>query len=66
MKDDGFEANNVTYSQEIFGLCIQKRFEEACNLLDKMEAHGRVPSIKTWTILLQGICATKQGLPDEE
>ncbi|XP_074316852.1 pentatricopeptide repeat-containing protein At3g48250, chloroplastic-like [Silene latifolia] len=60
MRDAGYEPDNITYSQEVFGLCSQKRFEEACNLLDQMEAEGCVPDIKTWTILIQGYCTADQ------
>ncbi|KAK9684795.1 hypothetical protein RND81_10G232900 [Saponaria officinalis] len=60
MRIAGFEPDNITYSQEIFGLCTQKRFKDACNVLDEMEEQGCIPDIKTWTILIQGFCAAKQ------
>ncbi|KAF7806030.1 pentatricopeptide repeat-containing protein [Senna tora] len=53
----GYESDNITYSQLVFGLCKVRRLEEACKVLDKMEACGCIPDIKTWTILIQGHCA---------
>ncbi|KAI4336224.1 hypothetical protein L6164_014777 [Bauhinia variegata] len=56
MRNDGYEPDNITYSQLVFGLCKLKRFEEACKVLDEMESCGCIPDIKTWTILIQGHC----------
>lgn len=56
MRDSGFEPDNITYSQLVFGLCKALRLEEACKVLDAMEAQGCMPDIKTWTILIQGHC----------
>ncbi|KAL5714296.1 hypothetical protein ACHQM5_016277 [Ranunculus cassubicifolius] len=56
MKNLGYEPDNVTYSQIVFGLCKSGRLQEACKMLDQMEAEGCVPDIKTWTTLLQGHC----------
>lgn len=60
MKNAGFEPDNITYSQVIFGLCKAGRFEDACNVLDEMEENGCIPDIKTWTILIQGHCAANE------
>ncbi|KAE9610097.1 hypothetical protein Lal_00006794 [Lupinus albus] len=57
MRNAGFEPDNITYSQVVFGLCKMKRFEEACKVLEEMESSGCIPDIKTWTILIQGHCA---------
>lgn len=56
IKDAGFEPDNITYSQLVFGLCKARRLEEACKVLDEMEVCGCTPDIKTWTILIQGHC----------
>lgn len=56
MKDAGYEPDNITYSQLVFGLCKAQRLEEACNVLEEMEENGCKPDIKTWTILIQGHC----------
>ncbi|KFK34128.1 hypothetical protein AALP_AA5G104900 [Arabis alpina] len=55
MRNAGYEPDNITYSQLVFGLCKAKRSEEACKVLDQMEAEGCFPDIKTWTILIQGL-----------
>ncbi|KAF3793637.1 Pentatricopeptide repeat-containing protein [Nymphaea thermarum] len=54
MKNAGFEPDNITYSQLVFGLCKAGRLEEARKMLDEMEEHGCTPDLKTWTILIQG------------
>lgn len=56
MRDAGYEPDNITYSQLVFGLCKAKRLEEARGVVDQMEAGGCIPDIKTWTILIQGHC----------
>ncbi|CAH2064892.1 unnamed protein product, partial [Thlaspi arvense] len=56
MRDSGYEPDNITYSQLVFGLCKAKRLEEARGVLDQMEAQGCIPDIKTWTILIRGHC----------
>ncbi|CAN0900352.1 Pentatricopeptide repeat-containing protein At3g48250, chloroplastic [Linum grandiflorum] len=56
MKDAGYEPDNITYSQLVFGLCKAGRLDEACKMLDEMETEGCTPDIKTWTILIQGHC----------
>ncbi|CAK7357305.1 unnamed protein product [Dovyalis caffra] len=60
MRDAGYEPDNITYSQLVFGLCKAKRLEEACKVLDEMEAGGCIPDIMTWTILIQGHFAANQ------
>ncbi|KAL7191884.1 hypothetical protein ACSBR2_023876 [Camellia fascicularis] len=60
MKNAGYEPDNITYSQLVFGLCKARRLEEACKVLDVMEASGCVPDLKTWTILIQGHCAANE------
>ncbi|KAG2329647.1 hypothetical protein Bca52824_000827 [Brassica carinata] len=55
MREAGYEPDNITYSQLVFGLCKAKRLEEACGVvLDQMEADGCLPDVKTWTVLIQG------------
>ncbi|KAF8094953.1 hypothetical protein N665_0348s0036 [Sinapis alba] len=56
MRGAGYEPDNITYSQLVFGLCKAKRLEEARGVVDRMEGQGCVPDIKTWTILIQGHC----------
>nr|GLL22415.1 pentatricopeptide repeat-containing protein At3g48250, chloroplastic [Ipomoea trifida] len=56
MRNAGYEADNITYSQLIYGLCKARRLEEACEVIDVMEGQGCDPDIKTWTILIQGHC----------
>ncbi|XP_065874796.1 pentatricopeptide repeat-containing protein At3g48250, chloroplastic-like [Euphorbia lathyris] len=60
MKNAGYEPDNITYNQQVFGLCKAKKLEEAYRFFNEMEAHGCVPDIKTWTVLIQGHCAAKQ------
>ncbi|KAL1222112.1 Pentatricopeptide repeat-containing protein [Cardamine amara subsp. amara] len=60
MKNAGYEPDNITYSQLVFGLCKAKRLEEAREVVDKMEAQGCFPDIKTWTILIQGHCKNSE------
>ncbi|TXG61747.1 hypothetical protein EZV62_013110 [Acer yangbiense] len=60
MKNAGYEPDNITYSQLVFGLCKARRSDEASELLDEMEANGCVPDIKTWTILIQGQSAANE------
>lgn len=60
MKKLGYEPDNITYSQLVFGLCKARRLEEACKVLDLMEANDCIPDIKTWTILIKGHCAANQ------
>ncbi|KAK9073545.1 hypothetical protein SSX86_007869 [Deinandra increscens subsp. villosa] len=60
MKDAGYEPDNITYSQLIFGLCKARKLEEASKVIDVMEQNGCIPDIKTWTILIQGHCAANE------
>uniref|UniRef100_A0A7C9DWL4 Pentacotripeptide-repeat region of PRORP domain-containing protein n=1 Tax=Opuntia streptacantha TaxID=393608 RepID=A0A7C9DWL4_OPUST len=60
MRNAGYQPDNITYSQEVFGFCKLSKFEEATKVLDRMEAEGCVPDIKTWTILIQGYCIAHQ------
>ncbi|CAH9070975.1 unnamed protein product [Cuscuta europaea] len=56
MRSAGYEPDNITYSQQIHGLCKAGRMEEASMVIDTMEGLGCNPDIKTWTILIQGHC----------
>ncbi|KEH16272.1 PPR containing plant-like protein [Medicago truncatula] len=56
MKNAGYESDNITYSQLIFGLCKTGRFEEALKVIDDMQANNIWVDIKTWTILIQWYC----------
>ncbi|KAM7479849.1 hypothetical protein LguiA_028062 [Lonicera macranthoides] len=60
MREAGYEPDNITYSQIIFGLCKAGRLEEACKMMDVMEADGCIADIKTWTILIQGHCRANE------
>ncbi|XP_057487256.1 pentatricopeptide repeat-containing protein At3g48250, chloroplastic-like [Actinidia eriantha] len=60
MKNAGYEPDNITYSQLVFGLCKARRLEEARKVLDVMEECGCVPDLKTWTILIQGHCSANE------
>ncbi|KAJ8752017.1 hypothetical protein K2173_001043 [Erythroxylum novogranatense] len=60
MRNAGFEPDNITYSQLIFGFCKARRLEEARKFLDNMEADGCIPDVKTWTVLIQGHFASNQ------
>ncbi|KAL5064572.1 hypothetical protein RYX36_026309 [Vicia faba] len=60
MRNAGYEPDNTTYSQVVFGLCKMKRFEEAGKLLEEMESSGCIPDNKTWSILIQGLCAANE------
>lgn len=60
MKNAGYEPDNITYSQLVFGLCKAGKLEEAGEILEVMESNGCVPDIKTWTILIQGHCAANK------
>lgn len=56
MKSDGYQPDNITYSQLVFGLCKAKRLDDARKVLDEMAESGCMPDLKTWTILLKGQC----------
>ncbi|CAI9112752.1 OLC1v1013241C1 [Oldenlandia corymbosa var. corymbosa] len=56
MRNAGYQPDNITYSQLIFGLCKARRLQEAYHVLDRMEAEGLRPDIVTWTILIKGYC----------
>ncbi|GAV65137.1 PPR domain-containing protein/PPR_1 domain-containing protein [Cephalotus follicularis] len=60
MRNAGYEPDNITYSQLVFGLCKAIRLEEAREVLDEMVKQGCIPDIKTWTILIQGHCAANE------
>ncbi|KAI3684486.1 hypothetical protein L6452_33710 [Arctium lappa] len=60
MTEAGYEPDNITYSQLIFGLCKAQRLEEASKVIDLMESNGCIPDIKTWTILIQGHCSANE------
>lgn len=60
MRNAGYEPDNITYSQMVFGLCKMRRFEEACKVLEDMESSRCIPDIKTWTILIQGHCSANE------
>ena len=60
MRNAGYEPDNITYGQMVFGLCKVRRLEEACKVLEEMESCGCIPDIKTWTILIQGHCAANE------
>ncbi|GFZ12002.1 pentatricopeptide repeat (PPR) superfamily protein [Actinidia rufa] len=60
MKNAGYEPDNITYSQLVFGLCKARRLEAARKVLDVMEECGCVPDLKTWTILIQGHCSANE------
>jgi pentatricopeptide repeat protein len=64
MKNAGYEPDNITYSQTVYGFCKLRRFEEARKVIDELQqARGYGPDLKTWTILIQGYC--KAGELDE-
>ncbi|KAL5718076.1 hypothetical protein ACHQM5_011015 [Ranunculus cassubicifolius] len=54
MRNAGYEPDQVTYSQLVFGLCKAGRLNEGRKKLVEMEALGCVPDIHTWTSLIQG------------
>lgn len=58
MRNNGYEPDNVTYSQLIFGLGKAGRVEDARKVLDVMEANGCGPDIKTFTTLIQAHCSS--------
>ncbi|KAL4397179.1 hypothetical protein AHAS_Ahas01G0166000 [Arachis hypogaea] len=60
MRNSGYEPDNVTFSQMVFGLCKMGRLEEACKVLEEMESCGCIPDIKTWTILIRGHCSANE------
>lgn len=60
MRNAGYDPDNTTYSQVVFGLCKMKRVEEACNVLEEMESSGCIPDNKTWSVLIQGLCAANE------
>ncbi|CAA7056482.1 unnamed protein product [Microthlaspi erraticum] len=60
MRNAGYEPDNITYSQVVFGLCKAKRLEEARGVVDRMEGEGCFADIKTWTILIQGHCKNSE------
>ncbi|KAL6973158.1 hypothetical protein U1Q18_027338 [Sarracenia purpurea var. burkii] len=60
MKVAGYEPDNITYSQLVFGLCKARRLEEAIKVLELMESKGCVPDLKTWTILIKGHFAANE------
>ncbi|KAF5774877.1 putative tetratricopeptide-like helical domain superfamily [Helianthus annuus] len=60
MKDAGYEPDNITYSQLIFGLCKARKLEEAAKVIDVMEQNACAPDVKTWTILIHGHCSANE------
>ncbi|XP_044484486.1 pentatricopeptide repeat-containing protein At3g48250, chloroplastic [Mangifera indica] len=60
MKNAGYEPDNITYGQLVFGLCKARRFEEASRVLDEMEENGCIPDIMTWTTLIKGHCIANE------
>ncbi|KAL3642314.1 hypothetical protein CASFOL_013129 [Castilleja foliolosa] len=60
MKIAGYEPDNITYSQLVFGFCKSRMFDEASGVLDLMEEKGCIPDIKTWTILIKGHCTANE------
>ncbi|KAL3835247.1 hypothetical protein ACJIZ3_009983 [Penstemon smallii] len=60
MRNSGYEPDNITYSQLVFGLAKAKRCDEANKVLDLMEEKGCTPDIKTWTILIKGHIAVNE------
>ncbi|KAL5731848.1 hypothetical protein ACHQM5_004538 [Ranunculus cassubicifolius] len=54
------EAEKVSYSQVMFGLCKEERLDEACQMLDEMESQGCISDIKTWSIVIQAHCTAGQ------
>ncbi|KEH31771.1 PPR containing plant protein [Medicago truncatula] len=58
MRNAGYEPDNTTYNQVVFGLCKMKRVEEACKVLEEMER------IDKFDDALHLLCLTrKQYLP---
>lgn len=60
MKEAGYEPDNTTYSQLVYGLCKAKKLDEACSILDKMQEAGCVPDVMTWSVLIKGHCQMGQ------
>lgn len=60
MRNAGYEPDNITYNQTIFGFCKMRKLDEACKVLEEMESCGFIPEIKTWTILIQGHCVANE------
>ncbi|KAF8399790.1 hypothetical protein HHK36_015660 [Tetracentron sinense] len=60
MRNVGYEPDNITYSQMVFGLCKAKRLDEACKILDEMEEQGCVPDLRTWTLFIQEHCTANE------
>ncbi|XP_078169850.1 pentatricopeptide repeat (PPR) superfamily protein [Carex rostrata] len=56
MKIDGYQPDNITYSQLVYGLCKANRLDDARKVLDEMAESGCTPDLKTWTVLIQGHC----------
>ncbi|PON70157.1 Pentatricopeptide repeat [Parasponia andersonii] len=52
MRSAGYEPDNMTYSQVVFGLCKARRLEEASKILVEMEESGCAPDVKSWTVLI--------------
>ncbi|CAM0907730.1 unnamed protein product [Alopecurus aequalis] len=56
MRGAGYEPDNITYSQLVFGLCKANKCDKARKVFDEMEAEGCTPDLKTWTMLIKGHC----------
>ncbi|KAG8489175.1 hypothetical protein CXB51_017216 [Gossypium anomalum] len=55
-KSGGCEANSVTHSILIHGLCEIGKVEEAFALKEGMKEKGCQPSIRTYTVLIKALC----------
>jgi pentatricopeptide repeat protein len=56
MKIDGYQPDNITYSQLADVLCKSNRLDDARKVLDEIAESGCMPDLKTWTLFLKGQC----------
>lgn len=56
MEEYGFVADSAVHDQVILGFCKARRFDDACEYLDKLESSEDDSGSTIWASLIQGHC----------